>query len=216
MDYYYRLNILALLCFSPATLFHKINALPWYMGALRTWSDCLGYQTGDSILEVGCATGQLTKYMARRGAVAHGVDKSPKMLQKANASNIDGARFELASALDLPYENGRFDFVTAASLLNIISEPETATGEMARVCKPGGTVSVLVPQAGIADEDIAKLADHLNLSGFSREALRAWHRQAPKMQRETLLGYFSYAGLHEVCSASYLGGMVLAMTGTRR
>lgn len=46
VDYYYRLNILALSCFSPATLFHKINALLWYLGTLRTWSDSFGYQTG--------------------------------------------------------------------------------------------------------------------------------------------------------------------------
>jgi len=216
MDYYHRLNIFALLRFSPATLFNKINALPWYQGALRTWADSLGYQTGDAILEVGCATGQLTKYMARRGAVAHGVDKSPKMLLKANASNTDGARFELANALDLPFADNRFDYVIAASLINIISEPAIAMREMARVCKPGGKVSVLVPQAGMTDKDIANLANHLNLSGFSREALTTWHRRAPKMQPEKLLGYFSHAGLMQTGSEMDLNGMVLTVTGIRQ
>lgn len=214
VNYYYRLNILALLCFRPALFFHKLNALSWYQGALRAWSDSWGYRTGDSILDVGCATGLLTQYMARRGAVAHGVDKSTQMLQKAHASNTDGARFELASALDLPYENDRFDYVVAASLINIISEPAIAMREMARVCKPGGKVSVLVPQAGMADKDIAHLADCLNLSGFSREALRAWHLRAPKMQREKLLEYFGNAGLRQACSETYLDGMVLTVTGT--
>ena len=216
VDYYHRLNILALSCFNPSTLFHKINALPWYLGLLRTWSDSLGYRTGDSVLDVGCATGQLTTYMAHRGVVAYGVDKSTKMLQKANTSDIDGARFELASALDLPFENKRFDYVIAASLINIISEPTIALIEMARVCKPDGKVSVLVPQAGITDEDVASLANYMNLTGFSRAALTAWHRRAPKMQQEKLLEYFSNAGFHNTYIETYLGGMVMTVTGTSR
>ncbi|MBZ0092977.1 MAG: class I SAM-dependent methyltransferase [Sulfuricellaceae bacterium] len=211
----HRLYILTCLYFSPATLFDKINALPWYRDALCSWADSLGCQAGDSILEVGCATGRLTRHLAQRGALAHGVDTSPRMLRKAQAANPGVARFELASALDLPYANERFDFVIAASLLNILAEPEAAMSEMARVCRPGGTVSVLVPQAGMSGEAIAKLADRLNLSGFSREALRTWHRRAPKMQRDTVLEYFSAAGLHEVCCASHLAGMVLTVTGSR-
>ena len=216
MAYYHRLCIQALLRFSPVTLFHKLNELSWYQETLRTWVNHLEYRSGGSTLEVGCATGQLTQYLARSGAVAHGIDKSPKMLRKASASNTDGAYFELASALALPYENNRFDYVIAASLLNIVPDPAMVMCEMARVCKPGGKVSVLVPQAGIADKDIVNLADDLNLSGFSREALMAWHRKAPKMQTETLLEYFSHAGLHKISRGLYLDGMVLTVTGIRQ
>lgn len=213
---YHRLYIQAGLLFSPAALFDKINALPWYRETLRSWADSLDYQAGDAILEVGCATGRLTQYLAQRGALAHGVDASPHMLRKAQASNIAGARFKSGSALDLPYASEGFDCAIAASLLNILAEPQAVLNEMARICKPGGTVSVLVPQAGMSGEAIARLADNLELSGFSREALRTWHRRAPKMQQETLLGYFSHAGLHEIASASYLDGMVLTITATRR
>lgn len=215
-DSYYRLYILALLRLSPATLFHKINALPWYRGTLQSWADSLEYQTGDSILETGCATGLLTQYMARCGAVTYGVDKSPKMLRLANTPNTNGAHFELASALALPYENNRFDCVIAASLINIISEPSVAMREMVRVCKPAGKISVLVPQAGVVDEDIVNLANRLDLSGFSRGALTAWHRHAPKIQREKLLEYFRHAGLRKVGSATYLDGMVLTVTGEKQ
>lgn len=214
VDAYHDLNILGLLYFSPATFFDKINGLPWYQGTLHKWADGLGRQTGESILEVGCASGQLTKYMARWGAIALGVDKSTEMLQKAQASETDGALFELASALDLPFENNHFDYTIAASLINIISEPEKALGEMVRVCKPGGKVSVLVPQAGLMDDVVTNLANELNLSGFSRAALIAWHRRAPKMQREKLLAYFNHAGLQHICSETHLNGMVVTVTGT--
>ncbi len=211
MAYYHRLHLLALLLTSPATLFHKLNELGWYQDTLRAWANPLGYQAGDSILEVGCATGQLSHYLAQRGALAFGVDKSPKMLQRAKASYTDGAAFELASALDLPFDSNCFDYVIAASLLNIVPDPTTVIFEMARVCKPGGKVSVLVPQAGF--EAIDNLVDDLDLSGFSREALMAWHRKAPKMSAETLRQYFGHAGLHGISSEPYLDGMVLTVTG---
>ena len=214
-DYYHGLNILALLYFSPATLFHKINALPWYLDTLRAWADSLGYHAGDAILDVGCATGRHTQHLARQGAVAYGADKSPEMLQKANLSNTDGARFVLANALNLPFENNCFEYVVAASLINIIPEPAMAMRELARVCKPEGKVSVLVPHAGVLDEQVAHLVKYLNLSGFSRAALTAWHRLAPKMRREKLLEYFGSAGFHNTHSETHLGGMVMTVTGTR-
>ncbi len=212
MSYQHRGYILACLLFSPATLFDRINALPWYRETLRSWADSLGCQAGDALLEAGCATGQLTQYLAQRGALAHGVDKSPQMLRKAQRTNTGGAHFELASALDLPYADERFDYVIAASLLNIVAEPHTLLREMTRVCKPGGTISVLLPQAGMSDTAIAKLADDLNLSGFSREALRTWQRRAPKMHWETVQRYFSDAGLHEIERLTYLDGLVLTVT----
>lgn len=216
VDAYHDASIIGLMYLRPATLFHRINTLPWYKGTLQTWSGSLRYRAGDSILEVGCASGQLTKHMSNRGAIAHGVDKSAKMLKMANISNTASAHFAQASALDLPFCNNRFDYILAASLINIISEPETALREMVRVCKPDGKVTVLVPLAGMMDEDVANLANELNLEGFSRAALTAWHRSAPKMQREKLLEYFARAGLHHTSHVTYLNGMVAAMTGTKR
>ena len=211
MAYYHRLYILALLAANPAVLFHKLNELSWYQDTLQTWVNTLKYQAGNSILELGCATGQLTHYLSRQGATAFGVDKSAKMLQRANAMNTNQAHFEFGNALDLPFKNSHFDYVVTASLLNIVTEPTTVVFEMARVCKPGGTVSVLVPQTGF--EAITKLANNLKLSGFSREALMAWHRRAPKMPAEMLLQYFEQVGLHKISSELYLDGMVLTVTG---
>ena len=216
VNVYHNASIIGLMYLRPATLFHRINTLPWYKGTLQTWSGSLRYRAGDSILEVGCASGQLTKHMSNLGAIAHGVDKSAKMLQMANTSNTAGAHFAQASALDLPFDNKRFDYILAASLINIISEPEMALREMVSVCKPGGKVTVLVPLAGMMNEDVASLANELDLTGFSRAALTAWHRRAPKMQSGKLLEYFARAGLLHTSHITYLNGMVVAMTGSKR
>ena len=211
----HNLHIMGLMLFRPATLFHKIYTLPWYQETLHAWYNSMKCDTGSAILEVGCATGQLTVYMAGHGMNALGVDNSERMLKQANISNTNNAHFKLASALNLPFKNEQFDYVIAASLLNIISKPEVALNEMLRVCKPGGKISVLVPQAGMTDEAINKLANELNLSGFSRTALTTWHRRAPKMQLKQLLEHFNHAGLQHCSTGIYLNGMVATVTGTQ-
>ena len=212
---YFQVYIGALLLLKPAALFHRINQLPWYQETLRNWVDELGFRQGDSILEAGCGTGLLSGYLAGKGALVHGVDKSPGMLQKARTNNFDGAAFVQASALDLPFDNDRFDFVIAASLLNIVDEPDTLMNELVRVCKPGGKVSVLVPQTNISNSNIAALTDALELAGFSRGALLAWHRRGPKMQQGKVLALLDQAGLRVLSTSELLESMVISATGTK-
>jgi ubiquinone/menaquinone biosynthesis C-methylase UbiE len=131
---YHAISILALMAFNPALLFQKINALPWYQEALHNWLASVSINKGDTLLEAGCATGQLVQYMSSRGVIVHGVDKSAQMLQQAHKFNTDAATFALASVMDLPYESNRFDFIIAASLINVVAEPEIALREMVRVC----------------------------------------------------------------------------------
>jgi ubiquinone/menaquinone biosynthesis C-methylase UbiE len=212
-DAFQRLYIMGLMLFKPATLFHKIYALPWYQNALHTWINGLGYRRGEAILEIGCATGELTQYMDNQGLYALGVDNSEDMLKQARASTTGEARFELACALNLPLGNNQFDYVIAASLLNIIKQPELVLSEMRRVCKSGGKISVLVPQAGMTDGALNRLANELNLSGFSRAVLTTWNRRAPKMRQEKVMEYFNRAGIHHIDCSTQLNGMVLTVTG---
>lgn len=214
LDIFYHIYITGLILFKPATLFHKINSLPWYQQTLHQWFASLQADTGSAILEVGCATGQLTEHIARQGMNVVGVDQSAHMLQLANKLISSNVRFEKANARSLPFEANQFDQVIAASLLNVLPQPELALNEMLRVCKPGGKISVLVPLAGMSDQAVAELASELKLSGFSRAVLSTWHRRAPKMQQAKLLQYFTNAGLHNIDSITYLNGMVLTVTGT--
>lgn len=213
-DIFYHIYITGLMLFKPATLFHKINSLPWYQQTLHQWFASLQAEAGSAILEVGCATGQLTEHIGRQGMNVVGVDYSARMLKLAEKSSSRNVRFERADALNLPFEVNQFDHVIAGSLLNILPQPELALNEMLRICKPGGKISVLVPLAGMSDQAVAELASELKLSGFSRAVLSTWHRRGPKMQQAKLLQYFTNAGLHNIDSITYLNGMVLTVTGT--
>ena len=213
-DIFYPIYITGLMLFKPATLFHKINSLPWYQQTLHQWFTSLQAEAGSAILEVGCATGQLTEHIGRQGMNAVGVDQSAHMLQLANKLISRNVRFERADALNLTFEANQFDHVIAGSLLNILPQPELALNEMLRVCKPGGKISVLVPLADMSNQAVAILVSELKLSGFSRAVLSTWHRHAPKMQQAILLQYFTHAGLHNIDSITYLNGMVVTVTGT--
>ena len=51
--------------------------------------------------------------------------------------------FEVADAMDLPYENNRFDIASIAFGIRNVDNPVQALKEMGRVVKPGGKVVVL-------------------------------------------------------------------------
>jgi ubiquinone/menaquinone biosynthesis C-methylase UbiE len=207
--------ILMLLAFRPALLFQKINSLPWYKKMLTDWVNALQYNQGEQVLEIGCATGELSRYMAQQGFMVNAVDYSASMLKLAERSNTNGISYQKADALKLPFQDNSFDLVIAASVINIISDPTAALTEMHRVCKPGGRISILVPKEGTEHSNITRLITDLDLKGFSRTALMTWHANAPKMQAETLFGYCLQAGIRNTKSSMFLNGMIITVTGVK-
>lgn len=105
---------------------------------------------GDSILDVCCGTGDLTLELIRRVSPdghAVGCDFSEPMLdlarEKAKRQGVDGARFEWADALSLPYDDGCFDLVTVGFGLRNFADWDQGLREMARVVKPSGKLLIL-------------------------------------------------------------------------
>jgi demethylmenaquinone methyltransferase/2-methoxy-6-polyprenyl-1,4-benzoquinol methylase len=111
-------------------------------------------------LDVACGTGMLTRAAAARVAPngeALGVDISEGMLARARrAAARDGvplARYTVADALALPFDDERFDAVTVGFGLRNMPDYRAALAEMRRVARPGGRVVVLeiaVPERGPA------------------------------------------------------------------
>jgi len=105
---------------------------------------------GDSALDICCGTGDLTLELARRVAPTGrvvGCDFSEPMLdlarEKAAALGEEGARFEWADALQLPYDAGRFDAVTVGFGARNLADLDRGLREMARVLRPGGKLVIL-------------------------------------------------------------------------
>jgi SAM-dependent methyltransferase len=100
---------------------------------------------GLSWLDVGCGTGAVTSTILGHAAPAEvvGVDPSEGFLAHARRSNPTAA-FEVGSATDLPFVDGRFDVALSGLVLNFVPDPARAAAEMARVTRPGGTVAAYV------------------------------------------------------------------------
>lgn len=107
---------------------------------------------GDRALDVCCGTGDLAFELARRvgadGSVV-GCDFSEAMLERAREKALrrvgEGApvAFERADALELPYEDERFDAVTVGFGLRNLGELDRGLAEMVRVLRPGGRLAIL-------------------------------------------------------------------------
>lgn len=210
----FSLQIKVLLVVKPEVLFHKINQLEWYRNTLHQWINAHNFNSKIKILEVGCATGTLSGYLAELGYKTTAVDASRKMISLASSNN-PGVNFYTADVTCLPFTDGEFDAVVSASLINIVSNQQAAINEMTRVCKNGGVISVLFPAHNFSNENLRTLEDAIKISGFSAAALKIWHKSAPKMHNYTARTLLHKAGLLSQPPVSYLQGMVSSMTATK-
>jgi ubiquinone/menaquinone biosynthesis C-methylase UbiE len=90
---------------------------------------------GRRVLEIGCGTGLILQRLARRAALARGVDFSPGMLRVARARGLEVV---LGSATQLPFADASFDLVCSFKVLAHVPDIARALSEAARVTKPGG------------------------------------------------------------------------------
>lgn len=212
--FYFQLQIKLLVLFRPSVLFDRINQLSWYKSTLRQWFDDQRLSTKSKVLEVGCASGALTAYIAKSGCIPTGVDSSSEMIELAKINNND-IEFLVADVFNLPFETDLFDAVIAASLINIVPDQNKAIGELSRTCKRGGMITILVPSADFKDKDLLSLQSSIGNSGFSAAAMQAWHTKPPKMKTGDVTTLYKQAGLTEITTKIYLQGMVISVSAIK-
>jgi ubiquinone/menaquinone biosynthesis C-methylase UbiE len=92
-------------------------------------------------IDVGCGEGHNTRLIAQRGARLVGIDIADVFVRYAEESERDqplGIEYCVASAVELPFQNGSFDFAMAVMSLMDIPETHRALEEAFRVLRPGG------------------------------------------------------------------------------
>ena len=120
----------------------------FYSGNRRPWrgvSDIgdLPFPPGGRVLEVGCGNGKTAVALAKRGYRVTGMDFSQKAIDICRELILD-ADFVCASVLNIPFENGSFDGISAFHVLEHLTDEELnkASEELYRVMKTGGYLLV--------------------------------------------------------------------------
>ena len=118
--------------------------------------DLLGVGPGSTLLDMGCGGGRHAFAALRRGArvVAFDADDAElkqvhgtiqAMVEAGELQTADTSVAVQGDALSLPFDDGTFDRIIAAEVLEHIPDDLTAISELQRVLAPGGRIAVTVP-----------------------------------------------------------------------
>jgi SAM-dependent methyltransferase len=111
----------------------------------------LNPKPGERMLDVATGTGFAARRLAAWGAQVVGIDLGADLIEaaKALAPSID---FRVADAESLPFERASFDAVLSTFGVMFVSRPQAAAAELARICRPGGRMGLVVwtPESSVA------------------------------------------------------------------
>jgi SAM-dependent methyltransferase len=142
------------------------------------------------VLDAGCGTGRMSRYLADRGCRVVGVDLSPGMVAMARRDHRE-LPFGVGSLADLPFPDDRFTGVLLwySTIHTPTAGQARVFAEAARVLRPGGHLLVGF-QAGTGTRDVAPAYRR-----FGHEIALERHLFTADQVAERI----EAAGLREVC-----------------
>jgi ubiquinone/menaquinone biosynthesis C-methylase UbiE len=117
--------------------------------------DVASPRRGDSVLDVGCGTGQVTHRLAAgvgpQGSVV-GIDLSARMLDLARPGAHPNTTLLAMAAEHMVFRDRSFDLITYGQSLPYLADPETSLEEAARLLRPGGRVALSLHRRSLQTE----------------------------------------------------------------
>jgi ubiquinone/menaquinone biosynthesis C-methylase UbiE len=126
------------------------------------------------VLDAGCGTGRMSRYLTDRGCLVNGVDLSPGMVAMAQRDHV-GISTQVASIANLPFPDQRFDAALYWYSIIHVADSDLAAvfREARRVLRPRGVVLVAF-QMGEGIRDVGagyrSLGYDVTLTRFDRTA----------------------------------------------
>jgi SAM-dependent methyltransferase len=122
-----------------------------YLSIIRHIMDVVQLQPGETVLEVGCGSGVLARWLARSTSHANqiiAVDVNRYLLREASAlakkeGLADLITFQEANAEALPFPDNHVDVALSFTVLEE-GNADRMLAELVRVTKPGGRIAVMV------------------------------------------------------------------------
>ncbi|MFI8998085.1 methyltransferase domain-containing protein [Streptomyces sp. NPDC053542] len=111
------------------------------------------------VLDLGCGTGSLALLAAEQGHRVTGIDRSPRMVDKARAKfaaarledRTPTARLMVGDAAEPPVGERRFDAILVRHLLWALPDPQAVLRRWVRLLRPGGRLVLIEGRWGESD-----------------------------------------------------------------
>jgi SAM-dependent methyltransferase len=120
---------------------------PWSLTIGKEFLDWLAPPSAARWLDVGCGSGAFTSLVQATCAPASivAIDPAAEQIDYARSQPIAShATFHQADAQMLPFDDGTFDIVASALVMNFFPDRHRALREMRRVCRDSGQVAGFV------------------------------------------------------------------------
>jgi len=164
-------------------------------------------RTRARVVEVGCATGQVTRELATRlGGGSHltALDAGEAFVNEARA-RIEaeaGAHapvtFQVGDPMALPVDDEAADVVVSNLAVAAMPDPAAATEELARVLVPGGEAVITTPLRGSWTEFLDLFRDVLRESGRNQNLTAIDRYVAALPDGDAAIRWLEQAGLDDV------------------
>ncbi|MBP7342118.1 MAG: methyltransferase domain-containing protein [Smithellaceae bacterium] len=97
--------------------------------------DLVSPVTGETLLDVGCGSGNYLRLFQKRKCVLSGLEESQSALAAAREKLGNRCELVYGSAEDLPFSDNSFDVVTLIAGLHFANRPQKVIAEAIRVCR---------------------------------------------------------------------------------
>ncbi|MED5017705.1 demethylmenaquinone methyltransferase [Paenibacillus chibensis] len=191
----------------------------------------MAMKKGDTALDLCCGTCDWTLSMAEASetGLITGLDFSPNMLKvgekKIHEKHLENRiRLIEGNAMDLPFEDNQFDYVTIGFGLRNVPDLEKVLKEMKRVVKPGGMVVCMElskptwqPFKGVFNFYFQKIMPNLGKLFAKRYEQYKWLPESLALfpGREELASIFRSVGLQQVEAYPLTGGVAALHIGIK-
>ncbi|MDQ6823369.1 MAG: class I SAM-dependent methyltransferase [Candidatus Eremiobacteraeota bacterium] len=101
--------------------------------------EIVGDVRGRTVLDAGCASGELSAWLLQQGAKVTALDRSAAflaMIRERLSSPVDVVQADLAK--QLPFSDAAFDVIVSSLTLHYVANWDALMCEFFRVTKPGG------------------------------------------------------------------------------
>lgn len=190
----------------------------------------MNVQKGSKALDVCCGTADwtiaLSEAVGSKGQVT-GLDFSENMLEvgKQKTASLENIQLVHGDAMNLPFDDNSFDYVTIGFGLRNVPDYLSALKEMHRVLKPGGMVVCLETSQPTLPlfKQIYSLYFKFVMPIFGKMFAKSkeeyeWLQQSTFNfpDKQTLKGLFFEAGFNDIIVRSFTGGVAAMHLGYKR